>query len=94
MRFLLLACLTLAGSLLAYGLFLGSDELAARLRRRGVYFDWFERTGWSGRRSTPAKAAATAAAAVLAGAAWLLLALAALAGLLALAVTLLQRAVG
>lgn len=50
----LLVILTLVWSLLAFGLFVGADHLAARLRGREATFEWFDRTPWSG-RSTPAR---------------------------------------
>jgi hypothetical protein len=78
-----LIAFTLAWAGLAFFLFAGADQLAARLRRRRPTFDWFDRTGWSG-RSTPAKQRVTATMAYATGAFVVLAAITLLLGLLAL----------
>jgi hypothetical protein len=62
-----LIALTLAWAGLAFFLFAGADQLAARLRRRRPAFDWFDRTRWSD-HSTPTKRRVTAAMAYMTGA--------------------------
>jgi hypothetical protein len=79
-----LVALTLAWAGLAFLLFVGADQLAARLRRREPAFDWFDRTRWSG-RSTPAKQRVTAAMGYVTGAVVVLAALTLLLALVGIA---------
>lgn len=45
----LLVLLTVAWSLLAFALFVGTDQVVGWVRRVGVTFDWFDNTPWGGR---------------------------------------------
>jgi hypothetical protein len=80
---LLILLTTIAGGLAAFLLFMGTDELTARVRGRSTpAFDWFEGGAWAG-RSTSARTAVRWIGTVLAGVAWLAIAALALGLLLA-----------
>lgn len=71
MQVLVILLITVAGGLAAFALFMGTDELTARLRGRSEpSFDWFEGSPWAS-RSTSAKVAVRWVGTVFAGVAWL-----------------------